>query len=87
MLFVYSVSDQNDKDKFNTEIFDANSNLIWQGVKFNDSNNKPVWQGVNNAPLPFKEFLEWNGYYGNGKRDYREIKRHTGNRILIFHNR
>ncbi len=76
MLFVYSVNRQDDNNKLNTEIFDANSNLIWQGVKFNDSNNKPVWQGVNNMPLPFKEFLEWNGHYGSKKSRYREIKMH-----------
>ncbi len=75
MFFVYSVNNQEDgTDKNAVEIFGANSNLIWQGVKFNDANNNPVWQGVNNMPLPFKEYLVWNGYYSDW--DYWQIKRH-----------
>jgi hypothetical protein len=75
ILFLYSVNDADDSiDKHTTEIFDANSNLIWKGVKFNDANNNPVWQGVNNTPLPFKEYLVWDGYYSDW--GYREIKRH-----------
>jgi hypothetical protein len=76
MLFVYSVSRQDDENKLDTEIFDANSNLIWQGVKFNDANNNQVWQGLNNMPLPFKEYLAWNGGYEDRGRGYREIKKH-----------
>jgi hypothetical protein len=75
ILFVYSVNKQDDKDKLATEIFDANSSLIWQGVQFKDANNKPVWEGVNNAPLPFKEYLVWNDNYGESS--YRgEFKQH-----------
>ena len=76
MLLVYSVNKQDDRNKLATEIFDANSNLIWQGIKFPDSNNKQVWQSFDNTPLPFSEFLEWNGNYGDEKRGYQEIKRH-----------
>ena len=74
-LFVYSENKQGDGGKLATEIFDANSNLIWQGVQFKDANNKPVWQGVDNTPLPFKEtdYLAWNGYEDWG---YRDIKQH-----------
>jgi hypothetical protein len=34
--FLYSANDADDGTKNATEIFDANSNLIWKGVKFND---------------------------------------------------
>jgi hypothetical protein len=64
MLFIYSDNKQVDgRSKFAIEIFDANSNLVWQGIKFPDSNNKQVWQSFDNTPLPFREFLEWNVGY------------------------